>query len=281
MAPSRVIGVAVWLVCMACWSPKGFAIDYSRPSASSPSPRLVGSSPQPTPLSEAIDQNTPGNSEGYPAGLSWDKGFYGTHTLTPAPSGFSALTGWAVVYREAGAPVSANAPSDTVEIQVDRFKTYVHLTTGGWIKVQDQAQVGIAGSHYIADFSSETHIPLRKQTLPDGSVSMDAPPAGYNDHFWPTVRGTYTPGTVDGVFVEANMKTNDPDANLVAQIGADWWLNATAPYASGFANNPVVGGNNFIKLTTEWKTLYYTSLSPQQLEADPPDDLLSTLRPRR
>jgi len=77
------------------------------------------------------------------------------------------------------------------------------------------------------------------------------------------------------------MKTNDPNANLVAQIGADWWLNSTAPYVSGFANNPVVGGNDFIKLTTEWKTLYYTSLSPQQLEADPPADLLSTLRPRR
>jgi hypothetical protein len=262
--PGRVIGVIVWLVSLACWSPNGFAIDN-----------------QPTALSEAIHQNMPDNSEGYPAGLSWNKGLYGTHTLTPAPSGFSALTGWAVVYPEAGAPVSANAASDTVEIQVDRFKTYVHLTTDGWIKVQDQTQVGIAGSHYIADFSNDTHIPLRKQTLPDGIVPMDAPPAGYNNHFWLALRGTYTRGTVDGVFVEANMKMNDPSVNLVAQIGADWWLNATAPYVSGFANNPVVGGNNFIKLTTEWRTLYYTSFSPQQLEADPPADLLSTLRPGR
>jgi len=260
--PGRVIGVVVWLVSLACWSPNGFAIDN-----------------QTTALSEAIHQNTPGNSEGYPAGLSWNKGFYGTHTLTPAPSGFSALTGWGIVYQQAGAPVSPNAASDTV--QIANFTTYVHLTNGTWVKVQDQAQTGISAAHYVADFSGDAHIPLRKQTLPDGSVSLDAPPVGYNDHFFPTLRGTYTPGTVDGVFVEAQMKTNDPNANLVAQIGADWWLNSTAPYVSGFANNPVVGGNDFIKLTTEWKTLYYTSLSPQQLEADPPADLLSTLRPRR
>lgn len=38
--------------------------------------------------------------------------------------------------------------------------------------------------------------------------------------------------------------TSDPKANLVAQLGADWWLNSTAQFVSGFANNPVVGGSN-------------------------------------
>jgi len=228
-------------------------------------------------LTDAIYQNTPGNSQGYPEGLSWDTGFHGTSTLTPAPAGFSALTGWAVVYPEAGAPVSPNAASDTV--QVANFTTYVHLTDGTWVKVQDQAQTGIQGAHYVADFSGDANIPFSEQTLPDGSVSMDAPPAGYNDHFWPTARGTYTPGTVDGVFIEADMKTNDPSANLVAQLGGDWWLNANADYVSGFANNPGIGGNDFTKLTTQWQTLYYTSLSPQQLQADPPPGLLTASQP--
>jgi hypothetical protein len=219
-------------------------------------------------LNEAIYQITPGNSEGYPAGLSWDTGIYGTRTLTPAPSGFSALTGWGVIYPEAGAPVSPNAASDTV--QIANFTTYVHLTNGTWVKVQDSAQTGIGGAHYVADFSGNASVPWSEQTLSDGSVSVDAPQTGYNDHFWPTLRGTFTPGTVDGVFVEADIKTNDPSANLVAQIGADWWLNSTATFVSGFANNPVVGGGDFVKLTTQWQTLYYTSLSPQQLQADPP-----------
>jgi hypothetical protein len=236
-------------------------------------------SARPTALSEAIYQNTPGNSQGLPEGLTWDKGVYGTTRLRPAPSGFSALTGWGVVYQEAGAPVSPNAATGTV--QIANFRTYVHLANGTWVEVQNQAQGGISAAHYLADFSNNANIPLSKQTLPDGSVSLDAPPAGYNDHFWPTVRGTYTPGTVDGVFVEANMKTNDPDANLVAQIGADWWRDSTAVFVSGFANNPAVGGNNFVKLTTQWKTLYYTSLSLQQLQADPPPGLLTASSPRR
>jgi hypothetical protein len=226
---------------------------------------------QPTALQEAINQNTPGNSQLLPQGLPGDKGDYGTTTLTPAPSGFSSLTGWGVVYQEAGASVSPNAATDTV--QIADFTTYVHLTNGSWVEVQNEAQGGIGGAHYVADFANNASIPLKQQTLSDGSVSMDAPPAGYNDHFFPTSRGTYTPGTVDGVFVEANMKTNDASANLVAQLGADWWRSPTAAYVNGFANNPAVGGDNFTKLTTQWQTLYYTSLSAAQLQADPPPGL--------
>jgi hypothetical protein len=286
--PNRVIGGVGLLVFLACWSPNGFAMDYrideaaashtnpprSETSTSVPWSRLVYSSSQPTALSEAIRQNTPGNSQGQPLGLSWDKGF---HMVTPTPpSGFSAVTGWGQIYQEAGASVSPNAASDTV--QIANFTTYVHLTNGTWVEVQSQAQDGIGGAHYVADFSGG-NIPWREQTLPDGSVSADAPPAGYNDHFWPGVRGTYAPGTVDGVFVEAEMKTNDPSANLVASVGADWWLNSTAQFVSGFANNPGVGQNNWVKLTTNWQTLYFSSLRPQQLAADPPVHLLST--PRR
>jgi hypothetical protein len=293
LLPNRVIGVVAWLVFLTCWSPNSFAIDFhvddaaashatepqSGMSTSSPLPRLVYSSTKPTALSEAIYQNTPGNSQGYPLGLSWDKGKHGTSTLTLAPSGFSAVTGWGQVYQEAGAAVSPNAASDTV--QIANFTTYVHLTNGTWVKVQDQAQGGVGGAHFAADFAGNANIPWREQTLSDGSLSVDAPPAGYNDHFWPTLRGTFTPGTVDGVFVEADMKTNDPNANLVANLGADWWLDSTAQFVTGFANNPAIGGNNYTKLTTQWQTLYYTSLSLRQLEANPPAHLLSTPRPRR
>ncbi|MBO4227690.1 hypothetical protein [Bradyrhizobium neotropicale] len=221
-------------------------------------------------LNEAIYQNTPGNSDGLPVGLSWDKDASSTKT-TPAPSGWSGLTAWGQVYQQAGASVSQTNASDTV--QIADFTTYVHLTNGTWVKVQDQSQVGIGGAHYVADFSGDANIPWSQQTLPDGSVSVDAPPSGYNDHFWPSVRGTFTPGTVDGVFVEAQMKTSDPNANLVAQIGADWWRSGTAQYGGLNVNNTAVGLNDWTKLTTQWQTLYYTSLSPQQLQADPPPGL--------
>jgi hypothetical protein len=285
-ATGRVIGVVGWLLFLACWPLNGFAIDCHfdaadashaidsclKKSASSRSPRLVHSSPRSTALSEAIYQNTPGNSQGLPLGLSWDTGT--NNKNTPAPSGWSGVTAWGQVYQEAGASVSPTNASDTV--QVADFTTYVHLTNGTWVEVQNQAQDGIGGGHYIADFSTDAHTALNMQTLSDGSVSMDAPPSGYNDHFWPGLRGTFTPGTVDGVFVEANMKTNDPNANLVAQLGADWWQNATAPYAGLNVNNTAVGLNDWTKLTTQWQTLYFTTLSAQRLEADPPPKLLSS-----
>src|SRR5262249_49978726 len=148
-----------------------------------------------------------GNSQGTGLGLSWDIDTSSTKT-TAAPSGWSGVTGWAQVYQEAGASVSPNNASDTV--QVADFTTYVHLTNGTWVEVQNQGQDGIAGGHYIADYSTDAHSALTQQTLSDGSVSMDAPPSGYNDHFFPGLRGTFAAGTVDGVFVEANMKTNDP-----------------------------------------------------------------------
>jgi hypothetical protein len=228
-------------------------------------------------LDDAINQNTPGTSQLLPQGLSWDTGFLGTSTLTPAPAGWSALTAWGVVYPQAGAPASPNAASDTA--QIENFKTYVHLTNGTWVLAQDQAQGGIGGAHYLADFSSDANIPWNQQTLSDGSTSFDAPPAGYNDHFWPTSMGTFTPGTVDGVFIEADMKTNDPSANLIAQLGADWWINSTASWAGNNVNNTGVGENNWTKLTTQWQHLYYTSLSPQQLQADPPPGLLTASQP--
>jgi len=256
----------VLLVLLASWSLNGFAIDYHFDVADASSPRSA--------LSEAIYQNTPGNHQWLGAGLDWDRGTESTKT-TPAPSGFSAITGWGQVYPEAGATVSPNNASDIVQLR--NFTTYVHLTDRTWVEAQNQAQVGIQGAHYVADFSGDAHIPFAtNQTLSDGSMSMDAPPAGYNDHFWPTARGTFTPGTVDGIFVQADMKTNDPNANLVAQLGADWWLDSAAPYAGLDANNTAVGLGNWIKLTTRWQTIYYTSLSPQQLKADPPPKLLGS-----
>ncbi|MBR1269801.1 hypothetical protein JQ629_20005 [Bradyrhizobium sp. AUGA SZCCT0222] len=232
-----------------------------------------------TALTDTIYQNTRGNSEAYPEGVptyySWYTGKVGGESS--APAGFSAVTGWGQIYSEAGASSAANANAD---VQIAHFETWVHLTTGGWVKVQDQATDSIDGAQYLADFSGNSNIPWTETTLPDGSVSVNAPGAGYNDHFWPGgERGTYTPGTVDGVYVQAFMKTDNPNANLVANIGADWWRDKSAPFIlqnGVFVNNPGVGMNNWVNLTTEWQPLYFTSLSATRLQADPPPPLVTS-----
>ena len=106
---SRFVCFVAWLALLTCWSPSGFAIDgVPTPDAvdsGSAKPALRSTTSFKAVLSEIIYQNTPGNSEGYPLGLPWNKGFYGTRTLKPAPAGFSAVTGWGVVYPKTGAPV--------------------------------------------------------------------------------------------------------------------------------------------------------------------------------
>lgn len=228
-------------------------------------------------LTDAIYQNTVGNSEGFPLGVPQGYDWYsGTNTVVgdKPPSGFTSVTGWGQVYPEVGAPASTNA---NASVQMTGFKTYVHLTNGGWVLVQDQATNPIAGAHYTADFSGAANVSWNEKTLADGSITMDAPRSGYNDHFWPGARGTYGAGTIDGVFVEAQMKTNDPNANLVANLGADWWRSASAPYVDGFANNPSPGMSDWVKLTTDYQTLYFSSMSPAKLQADPPPGLSSAV----
>ena len=230
-------------------------------------------------LTDAINQNTAGNSQGHPLGVptswNWYQGWNPDGQLAP-PSNFTSVTGWGQVYPESGAPTDSN-PSASV--QTANFQTYVHLTSGAWVQVQNQSTDPIAGAHFLADFSGNSSVPWNETTLSDGSASVDAPQSGYNDHFWPGSRGTYAPGTVDGVFVEASMKTNDPNANLVADLGADWWRDSSAPYVDGFSNNPGAGSSDWVKLTTEWQNLYFTSLSPQQLQADPPPGLQTVSPP--
>jgi hypothetical protein len=228
-----------------------------------------------SPLTDAIYQNTVGNSEGFPLGVPQGYDWYaGTNTIvgnTP-PSDFTSVTGWGQVYPQAGAAASTNA---NASVQVADFKTYVHLTNGGWVLVQDQSTNPIAGAHYTADFSGAANVPWNEKTMADGSTSMDAPKSGYNDHFWPGARGTYGAGTIDGVFVEARMKTDDPNANLVANLGVDWWRSASAPYVDGFANNPSPGMSDWVKLTTDYQTLYFSSMTAEKLRADPPPGLTS------
>ena len=228
-------------------------------------------------LSELINQNTLGQSEGFPAGVphsySWYKGWNPGGQLTP-PTGFTAVEGWGQVYPEEGVPTSA---SQNADVEVANAKTYVHIKeTGQWVLVQDQSKLGLGGGHFVADFAGNSAYPMQVTRLPGGIASFDAPPAGYNDHFWYGARGTYAAGTVDGVYVQMDMRVTDPNAKLVAMVGVDWWRNATAPFLPDHSNNPGVGGSNWVELSTQWKTIGYYSMSTAAFQADLPPPLLGS-----
>jgi hypothetical protein len=219
-------------------------------------------------LEQATEQNTRQKNQlvpaGVPRGWSWYNGKSGLHEAARAPLGFSAVTGWGIVYPEAGHPTS----SPDTGVFVRDFVTFLHLTSGGWMEVQSQVKDLIDGAHFVADFSRNRNVPWTSRSSPDGSVVFDAPSIGHNDHFWPKRRGTFASEPVDGVFVSAGVKTDAPGATLVAALGADWWRSATAQYENGFTNNPGIGQSNFVRLTTRWQTLYFYSLNTEQFEAE-------------
>lgn len=228
-----------------------------------------------TPMSDAILQNTPGQSEGYPLGVpsgyAWCSGSYKPDGNSAPPLDFTAVTSKGQVYPELGAP-AYSGPGGS--IMIANAKTYVHLrTTREWVIVQDQATSGIAGAHFATDFSPELSKEMRLDAQPDGSVVIGAPPKGYNNQFWPIVRGTYAAGTVDGVYVQMDMRTNDPSRKFVASVGADWWLDANAGFVQDTKNNSGAGISNWVRLSEQWSTIRFYSWSTAQIRANPPPPL--------
>jgi hypothetical protein len=226
-------------------------------------------------LHDAIVQNTPGYSTGYPLGVprtyAWCNGVYKPAQHTVPPPDFTAVTGWGRIYRKWERNPQKPASATDVTVTIANARTYVRLSaTKEWVLVQDQDQDEVAGAHFVADFGPEAGLGAKLGVLPDGSVTIDGPPAGYNNLFWMIKRGAYAAGSVDGVYVQVDLKTNDPSMKLVADVGADWWRNEEAGFERGFANNNGVGASNWIELSDQWSTLYFYSGGTAQFEANPP-----------
>jgi hypothetical protein len=229
-------------------------------------------------IADLVKQNTLGQSEGFPLGVpqsySWYQGWNPGGQLTP-PAGFTAVEGWGQVYPEVGQPVST-----TADVQIANAKTYVHIAqTNQWVLVQDQSQLGLTGGHFLADFTGNTATAMPATAVSGGGTSFDAPAAGYNDHFWYGSRGTYAAGTVDGVYVQMDMRVTDPNAHLVGMVGADWWQNASADFVPDHSTNPGIGGTNWVELSTQWQTVGYYSMSTPQFEANLPPPLVGSVQP--
>lgn len=260
--PGSFVAISAWLTIFAIGQVSVQAIELKR---------QVSEVTTTASIPDAIAQNTPGYSEGYPVGVpktyAWCNGSYKPPENRLPPSDFTAVTGWGRVYPKFGAPAS-NADA---KIMVANAKTYMHVSaTKEWILVQDQMTDEIAGAQFVADFSRNSAIEIALNAQPDGSVLIDSPRSGYNDLFWIAKRGTYAAGSVDGVYVQMDMRTNDPNIKLVANVGADWWRDPESEYARGFTNNRAAGASNWVELSTQWVTLSFYSGTTEQFRSDPP-----------
>jgi hypothetical protein len=228
-----------------------------------------------TPSLDAIAQNTPGYSEGFPAGVprtySWCNGTSKPPGSGEPPPDFTAVTALGSVYPKFGEPEYSNPDA---KIIVANAKTYVHVhATKEWHLIQDQNEDEIAGGHFDANGSRNTGVEMKLEPQPGGVTIISSPPPGRNDAFWIVKRGTYEAGAVDGVYVQMEMKTTDPKMKLVANVGADWWRGPDSAYVQGVLNNQGAGNSNWMELSTEWSTLLFYSGTTAHLTADPPPPL--------
>ncbi|MBR0953611.1 hypothetical protein [Bradyrhizobium canariense] len=221
-----------------------------------------------------VSQNSGYDTGLYPDGVqiyfSWYPGGPAATGKTAPPADFSSLTGWGQIYPQVGASNSA------ASIYLKDYRVYVHLTDGGWQLLQDQAANSVGGGHYAATFANNSSSAMSLVVQSDGSVKMNSPASGYNDHFWIEPRGSYAPGTVNGVFSIAQLRTDGASANLIANFGGDWWRNGSAPYLyrnGVFVNNPGIGMGAWVKLTTSYQYFFFTTMTKPQLQADPPPPL--------
>jgi hypothetical protein len=207
---------------------------------------------------------------GVPTHFSWYAGGSAATGESAPPSDFTSLTGWGQIYPQVGASNVAAG------IYLKDYRVYVHLTSGGWQLVQDQAANSVGGEHYVADFSNNSSSKMSLVVQSDGSVRMDSPACGYNDHFWIDPRGSYTPGTVDGVFSMAQLRADGENANLIANFGGDWWRDSSARFLyqnQVFVNNPGIGMGSWVRLTTMYQYFFFTTFTESQLQAEPPPPL--------
>jgi len=218
-----------------------------------------------------IAQNTPGYSEGFPAGVpntySWCNGMYKPAGNGEPPPDFTAVTVLGSIYPKYGEPEYSNPAA---KIVIANAKTYVRArATKEWLLVQDQSEDEIAGAHFATNASraSATEMTIEPQ---DGAIVVSSPPLARNGTFWIVKRGAYEAGAVDAVYVQVDMKTTDPKMTLIANVGADWWRAPDAAYTHGVTNNQGAGNSNWVELSTDWSTLLFYSGSTEQFVADPP-----------
>lgn len=224
-------------------------------------------------LEEVLRQSSGIDTGYYPYGVPPSYSWYNGDVLPlgafPPPANFTSLTGWGQFYPMVG------YPNPACNIYVKDFQVYVHKKSGGWVSAQSGAT--LAGGNFVADFVGNQAYALNIEHLADGSKRMASPPYGRVAHWWPTARGVYQPNTIDGAFGIYAARVDDPNCNMIADYGIDYWRDPSAPWLADFSNNPAYGGGSWVKLTTNYQYIYYTRFTREQLMADPPPPLVGKL----
>jgi hypothetical protein len=197
---------------------------------------------------------------GVPGGYDWYANARAASWNTP-PSGFTAITGWGQAFWAQGTA----APS--AHLLLKNHLTFIcHGSQRQWSLVQS---AGVEGAVFAADFSTNAAVKATSAGLLEtGSLALTFPvKKAY--HFWPLAARAELPsgplcGMLTMVQARAQPLTLNSYAtpNLLLGMGADYWLNRTAPWDNYKTNLDVaIGRLKLVKTTWAWYGLSTASNS--------------------
>lgn len=217
--------------------------------------------------------------QGVPSSYDWAQG--PTISMGNNPNGWQAITAWGVVT----VPVQGN-PATNARVNIRDVQLYfLQRSTGAWLLLQNTSQP--SGADYVDDFANDTNKPADVRTEPDGTISVTAG-GGWCFHFYPTNRASINPNDVGGVLaiLQARLIVGDPTlpddrsiAQYLAGSGADYYPALTGGWPGNLSYDPGVGTGKLKYVQDDWRFYAMTTLTADQLAANPPPVNLTGVNP--
>lgn len=256
---------------------------YSTTSSNNTFQTLASTTPPPASLWTEIAADMTGQDEappqGVPSSFDWADG--PVIEMGNNPNGWQAITAWGAVY----VPVQGNPATNTRVNLRDVQLYFLQRSTGAWLLLQNTSQP--QGADYLDDFAGDVSQPGDVRQEPDGTISVTAG-GGYCFHFWPADRASINPNDVGGVLVllQARLIVGNPSlpddrsiAQYIAGAGADYYPALTGGWPGNLSYNPGVGIGKMKYVQDEWRFYAMTTLTADQLAANPPPVNLTGVSP--
>lgn len=205
------------------------------------------------------------NHEGKPKGVPDSYDWYlkpKVDAWNNAPSNYSAVTGWGQAFW------TSTTSSANAYLQLAGHQTLIcHGTTKQWTRVQSNS---VEGGEYNPDFQNNTNV-----AAPFFAAATETNVVGWSTkgayHFWPAGgRAALPSGPICGVLVlvqaravpvtEGSYKT----PTILLGLGADYWLNKTAPW-NNYLTNTGVGVGRLKLVSTGWTWFGFSTASDTDL----------------
>ncbi|QCX00380.1 hypothetical protein FGM00_09740 [Aggregatimonas sangjinii] len=186
------------------------------------------------------------------------------------PDGWTAMMPWGQVYVD-----ETGFQAGNVRFQIRNLQTwYLSKSQGKWLPWRNSSDID--GANYTEDFQDDVNLPadIRIETANGGGISSTLIP-GHNFHFWSAEgRVGINPDDIDAVWsaVDARLILENPDgvderdsARLMMSVGADYWLDLSAPWDQWTTNGDIFIGR-FRYMTSEWQRFHAHTLTEEQIE---------------